>query len=148
MSTQLPTWRHWGDERVEGAVYSVYLKKVRYHIPSKSISVSHLAVLPNASPCFISFNFSLQDSDDDISHLEWETVRVKLIKAGTLEKLVESLASDSGELESTYVNVFLATYRTFSTATQVLSLISDRYRELGESSNDDTSKFQLQKYVQ
>ena len=75
-------------------------------------------------------------------------MRVKLIKAGTLEKLVESLASDSGELESTYVNVFLATYRTFSTATQVLSLISDRYRELGESSNDDTSKFQLQKYVQ
>jgi len=124
-TNQLPTWRHWGDERVEGAVYSVYLKKVRYHIPSKSIS----------------------DSDDDISHLEWETVRVKLIKAGTLEKLVESLASDSGELESTYVNVFLATYRTFSTATQVLSLISDRYRELGESSNDDTSKFQLQKVL-
>ena len=31
------------------------------------------------------------ESDDDISHLEWETVRVRFIKAGTLEKLVESL---------------------------------------------------------
>lgn len=124
-TNQLPTWRLWGEERVDGAVYSVHLKKVRYHIPSKSIS----------------------DSDDDISHLEWETVRVKLIKAGTLEKLVESLASDSGELESTYVNVFLATYRTFSTATQVLSLISDRYKELGESSIEETTALQFQKVL-
>lgn len=72
---------------------------------------------------------------------------MKLIKAGTLEKLVESLASDSGELESTYVNVFLATYRTFSTATQVLSLISDRYKELGESSIEETTALQFQKCV-
>ena len=147
MSTQLPTWRLWGEERVDGAVYSVHLKKVRYHIPSKSISVSHSSVhLPLCA--FVNYNlfgFSPQDSDDDISHLEWETVRVRFIKAGTLEKLVESLASDSGELESTYVNVFLATYRTFGTATQVLSLISDRYRELGKSSTDETTTLQLQK---
>jgi ral guanine nucleotide dissociation stimulator-like 1 len=64
--------------------------------------------------------------------LEWETVRVRLIKAGTLDKLVESLASDTGELESTYVNIFLATYRTFSTAPQVLSLIAKRYIELNQ----------------
>jgi ral guanine nucleotide dissociation stimulator-like 1 len=51
----------------------------------------------------------LQDSDDEISHLEWETVRVRFVKAGTLEKLVESLATDDGELESTYINVFLTT---------------------------------------
>ena len=72
----------------------------------------------------------MQDSEDDISHLEWETVRVRLIKAGTLEKLVESLASDTGELESTYVNIFLATYRCFSTADQVLALIAKRYADL------------------
>nr|CAD7196623.1 unnamed protein product [Timema douglasi] len=35
---QQPTWRLWGEERVEGAVYTVYLKKVRYHRPTKSIS--------------------------------------------------------------------------------------------------------------
>ncbi len=66
------------------------------------------------------------ESDDDISHLEWETVRVRFIKAGTLEKLVESLASDVGELESTYVNVFLATYRTFASPKQVLNLLLER----------------------
>lgn len=55
--------------------------------------------------------YIFQESDDEISHLEWETVRVRFVKAGTVERLVEALATDDGELESTYVNVFLATYR-------------------------------------
>ena len=66
------------------------------------------------------------ESEDDISHLEWETVRVRFIKAGSLEKLVESLASDTGELESTYISVFLATYRTFASPKQVLNLLIER----------------------
>ncbi|XP_072156546.1 ral guanine nucleotide dissociation stimulator-like 1 isoform X2 [Bemisia tabaci] len=115
VSSEKPTWRLWGEERVEGAIYTVYLKKVRYHSPSKSIS---------------------SDSDDEISHLEWETVRVRLIKAGTLEKLVESLATDDGELESTYVNVFLACYRTFSSPKQVLTLVLDRYEQLANNELD------------
>ena len=72
------------------------------------------------------FSFILQDTEDDISHLEWETVRVRFIKAGTLGRLVESLASDTGELESTYISVFLATYRTFSSPKQVLNLLIER----------------------
>ncbi|XP_050530881.1 ral guanine nucleotide dissociation stimulator isoform X2 [Daktulosphaira vitifoliae] len=67
------------------------------------------------------------ESDDERSHLEWETVRVKFIKAGTIEKLVNSLASDDGELESTFMNIFLATYRTFSSPHHVLSLLIERY---------------------
>ena len=66
------------------------------------------------------------DQEDHSSHLEWETVRVRFMKAGTLEKLVESLSSDTGELESTYINVFLATYRTFASAKQVLNLLTER----------------------
>ena len=66
------------------------------------------------------------DDEDSISHLEWETVRVRFLKAGTLERLVESLASDTGELESTYINVFLATYRTFASPKQVLNLLTER----------------------
>jgi len=96
---------------VEGAIYTVYLKKVRYNTPSRSVT---------------------EDTEDHISHLEWETVRVRFVKAGTLEKLVESLASDTGELESTYINVFLATYRTFASAKQVLNLLTERYEQLGE----------------
>ena len=102
---QQPTWRLWGEEKVEGGIYTVYLKKVRYNTPSRSLS---------------------EDNEDSISHLEWETVRVRFVKAGTMEKLVESLASDTGELESTYINVFLATYRTFASGKQVLNLLTER----------------------
>ncbi|XP_023312745.1 ral guanine nucleotide dissociation stimulator-like 1, partial [Anoplophora glabripennis] len=70
------------------------------------------------------------DSDDEISHLEWETVRVRFVKAGTLKKLVEALSTDDGELETTYINVFLATYRSFSTPKEVLKLLLQRYEEL------------------
>ncbi|XP_054282718.1 ral guanine nucleotide dissociation stimulator-like 1 isoform X2 [Macrosteles quadrilineatus] len=110
-----PTWRLWEEERVDGAVYTVYLKKVRYHRPTKSVS---------------------SDSEDEISHLEWETVKVRFIKAGTLQRLVESLATDEGELESTYISVFLATYRTFATPKQVLSLLLDRYEQLANNELD------------
>lgn len=57
---------------------------------------------------FFLFFFSRQnDSDDEISHLEWETVRVRFVKAATLDRLVDALVTDDGELESTFVNVFL-----------------------------------------
>jgi len=111
-----PTWKVWGEERVDGAIYTVYLKKVRYHRPTSTVSDD--------------------DSDEKVSHLEWETVRVRLLKAGTLQRLVEALATDEGELESTYVNVFLATYRTFSTQQQVLSLLLDRYEQLANNELD------------
>lgn len=52
---------------------------------------------------------------------------MRFVKAATLEKLVESLATDDGELESTYINVFLATFRTFATTETVLNLLLDRY---------------------
>ncbi|CAH1117898.1 unnamed protein product [Phaedon cochleariae] len=109
-----PTWRLWGEEKADGALYTVYLKKVRYHRPTRSLSSSH------------------SDSDDEISHLEWETVRVRFVKAGTLKKLVEALSTDDGELETTYINVFLATYRSFSTPKEVLRLLLQRYVELAE----------------
>ncbi|XP_060519056.1 ral guanine nucleotide dissociation stimulator-like 1 isoform X3 [Cylas formicarius] len=111
-----PTWRLWGEERTDGALYTVYLKKVRYHRPTRSLSSSH------------------SDSDDEISHLEWETIRVRFVKAATLKKLVEALSTDDGELETTYINVFLATYRSFSTPKEVLRLLLERYEELCDES--------------
>lgn len=35
-----PTWRLWGEEKGDGVIYTVYLKKVRYHRPTKSLSAS------------------------------------------------------------------------------------------------------------
>ena len=85
-------------------------------------------------PFKIWYEFFFQDSDDEISHLEWETVRVRFLKAGTVQRLVESLANDDGELESTYINVFLATYRAFTTPQEVLELLLVRYDSLDENS--------------
>ena len=121
---QQPTWRLWGEERLDGVVYTVYLKKVRYHSPSRSITTVRLFIYL----IDIVFNaITNQDADDGISHLEWETVRVRFVKAGSLCRLVENLASaDTGEIESTYVNVFLATYRTFASCKQVLNLLIER----------------------
>jgi len=113
MSKEAPTWRLWGDVASPGAVHAVYLKKVRYHTP-------HQPPQP-----------AKEASEDDISHLEWETVRVRLLKAGTLGRLVEGLACpDTGELDGTFVNVFLATFRTFTTAKEVLQMLLQRYEAL------------------
>ncbi|XP_035213055.1 ral guanine nucleotide dissociation stimulator-like 1 isoform X2 [Stegodyphus dumicola] len=101
----LPSLKLWGEEEIDGAIYTVYLKKVRYHHATDVYS-------------------------DQVSHLEWETIRVKMIKAGTLEKLVESLTTDSGELESTYMNIFLSTYRSFASPNQVLSILLNRYEQM------------------
>lgn len=62
--------------------------------------------------------------------MEWETVRVRFVKAATLARLVEALSTDDGELESTFVNVFLATYRTFARTEQIVDLLLQRYERL------------------
>lgn len=64
------------------------------------------------------------------------TQKIRVVKAGTLEKLVESLVTVKGELDSTYVNVFLATYRTFATPLQVLEILIKRYKWLEKDSTD------------
>lgn len=102
--------RFWREEKEKGAIYNVYLKKVTYH--------------------------TLSDLDQSKGHLMWETQKIRVVKAGTLEKLVESLVTVKGELDSTYVNVFLATYRTFATPLQVLEILIKRYKWLEKDSRD------------
>lgn len=55
---------------------------------------------------------------------------MRFLKAGTVQRLVESLANDDGELESTYINIFLATYRAFTSPREVLELLLARYDAL------------------
>ena len=54
---QQPTWRLWGEERLDGVVYTVYLKKVRYHSPSRSITTVRLTLIEtivfNTTPILI-----------------------------------------------------------------------------------------------
>ena len=97
----------WKEEREEEAIYSVSLKKVRYRSSDKR----------PPSP------------DEDISHLLWETIRIRTIKAGSLGKLVEHLAPSAASLEELdpgYLIAFLNTYRTFAQATEIADLLFER----------------------
>ncbi|KAH8370023.1 hypothetical protein KR093_001897, partial [Drosophila rubida] len=133
-----PTWRLWGEEHEKNAIFTVYLKKVRYHRPTPTASNVSNVEQRNKQLLTTLLPLALQqDSDDEISHLEWETVRVRFVKAATLARLVEALATDDGELESTFINVFLSTYRTFSTPKQVLSLLTQRYDALHDKHTEE-----------
>lgn len=162
---QQPTWRLWGEEREKDVIFTVYLKKVRYHRPTpsaSSVSFYSISFFSLLAICAVAVDFVValyifyfvnvffpqfylfiyfwsifgcdsfclkpktknpknklwalttqyisvdsQDSDDEISHLEWETVRVRFVKAATLSRLVEALSTDDGELESTLYVSFL-----------------------------------------
>ncbi|CAH2314564.1 ral guanine nucleotide dissociation stimulator-like 2 isoform X2 [Pelobates cultripes] len=53
-------------------------------------------------------------------------VRVKLLRAGTLVRLVLHLLDARALGDSTYIPAFLATYRAFTSTTEVLSILLDR----------------------
>lgn len=97
----------WKEEREQDAIYSVSLKKVRYR----------------------SSDTMVPSPDEDISHLLWETIRIRTIKAGSLAKLVEHLAPSTSSLEDLdpgYLIAFLSTYRTFAQATEIADLLFER----------------------
>uniref|UniRef100_A0AAY4D4Q4 Ral guanine nucleotide dissociation stimulator-like 1 n=1 Tax=Denticeps clupeoides TaxID=299321 RepID=A0AAY4D4Q4_9TELE len=56
-----------------------------------------------------------------------ETCKIRSIRAGTLERLVETLLTAFGDNDLTYTSIFLSTYRAFATTQAVLQLLLDRY---------------------
>ena len=85
-----------GEERGDDVVFSVCLKRVRY---------------------------CCQATD---SHLQWIAHKVKTLRAGSIAKLVEHLAPYMEHVDVSYRTCFLCTYRTFSTAGEVLQLLKER----------------------
>uniref|UniRef100_A0A673H1K6 Ral guanine nucleotide dissociation stimulator-like 1 n=1 Tax=Sinocyclocheilus rhinocerous TaxID=307959 RepID=A0A673H1K6_9TELE len=55
-----------------------------------------------------------------------ETCKIRSIRAGTLERLVETLLTAFGDNDLTYTSIFLSTYRAFATTQNVLELLLDR----------------------
>ncbi|XP_010211669.1 PREDICTED: ral guanine nucleotide dissociation stimulator-like 1 isoform X2 [Tinamus guttatus] len=68
---------------------------------------------------------------------QYETCKIRTIKAGTLEKLVENLLTAFGDNDFTYISIFLSTYRGFASTKEVLELLLDRYGNLETSSCED-----------
>ncbi|XP_078073659.1 ral guanine nucleotide dissociation stimulator-like [Mustelus asterias] len=108
------------EETVDGAVYSVTQRQVQLQ-QAASKGQQWLGM------------------EDELVGTTCETVKIRSIKVGTLEKIVQHLleAFDCGD--SSYVSVFLATYRAFTTTQEVLELLLDRLehfkQEIGESSD-------------
>ncbi len=100
------TWSK--NEEEDGVIFTATLKKVRYR--------SSLAP-------------SIVNKDDVVSYLSWETLKKRVLKAGTLVKLIEHLTpttADVLEEDSGFLVCFLCTYKTFASTEEVLDLLLER----------------------
>ncbi|XP_072908907.1 ral guanine nucleotide dissociation stimulator-like isoform X6 [Hemitrygon akajei] len=109
-----------GEETEDGAIYTITLRRVQVH-HTASKGQRWLGV------------------ESESAMNLYETCKVRTIKAGTLEKLVEYLVSAFKGNDSTYVTIFLCTYRAFASTKQVLDLLLNRYGNLHQM-NGDVSK--------
>ncbi|XP_071656875.1 ral guanine nucleotide dissociation stimulator-like 1 [Patagioenas fasciata] len=66
-----------------------------------------------------------------------ETCNSRALKAGTLEKLVETLPTAFADNDFTYISIFLSTYRAFASTSTVLELLLDRYGNLEISGSEE-----------
>uniref|UniRef100_A0A8C0IC86 Ral guanine nucleotide dissociation stimulator n=1 Tax=Bubo bubo TaxID=30461 RepID=A0A8C0IC86_BUBBB len=108
-----------GEELEDGVIYSISLRKVQLH---------HTA---NKGQRWLGF-------ENESALNLYETCKVRTIKAGTLEKLVEYLVSAFKGNDSTYVTIFLCTYRAFATTKQVLDLLLNSAWEIHPDPLADT----------
>ncbi|CAB3400054.1 unnamed protein product [Caenorhabditis bovis] len=120
--------RYWGDEKHPDAIYAVYLRK-RY----RAIDPDR----PKTEPV------EMTGAD----HLEWESVKEKIIKAGSVERLVECLVGGDDLMDSRHFNVFFATYRAFTDAPIVLDCLLRRYEALENEINGSTSALLVQNSI-
>ncbi|XP_036607417.1 ral guanine nucleotide dissociation stimulator isoform X4 [Trichosurus vulpecula] len=107
-----------GEELADDIIYGISLRKVQLH---------HTA---NKGQRWLGF-------ENESALNLYETCKVRTIKAGTLEKLVEYLVSAFRGNDSTYVTIFLCTYRAFATTKQVLDLLLTRYGRFHPQANGD-----------
>uniref|UniRef100_A0A8B9L4J3 Ral guanine nucleotide dissociation stimulator like 1 n=1 Tax=Astyanax mexicanus TaxID=7994 RepID=A0A8B9L4J3_ASTMX len=107
----------WGEEVEEGAVYSVTLKRVQ------------IQQAANKGARWLGVRACL------------ETCKIRSIRAGTLERLVETLLTAFGDNDLTYTSIFLSTYRAFASTQSVLELLLDKYGNM-EDCNRESSPLQ------
>ena len=96
----------WTELEEDGTLYNTLLKKVRY----KSNTPQDLTTT-------------------DAVCKQWEMVKVKQMKAGNLEKLVEHLTPVSlevSEFDPGFFLAFLCTYKSFTTTKAVVELLLKR----------------------
>nr|XP_020451940.1 ral guanine nucleotide dissociation stimulator-like 1 isoform X2 [Monopterus albus] len=94
--------QEWGEEKEDGAVFGITLRREPVQ-PS-----SDVAELPTVS-----------------SFIQYHTVKVRRLKAGSLERLVTHLL-DPVNQEPDFVRIFLSTYRAFTSTSTLIDLLFQR----------------------
>uniref|UniRef100_G3UMP4 Ral guanine nucleotide dissociation stimulator n=1 Tax=Loxodonta africana TaxID=9785 RepID=G3UMP4_LOXAF len=97
-----------GEELVNGVIYTISLRKGPVH---------HAA---NKGQRWLGY-------ENESALNLYETCKVRAVKAGTLEKLVEHLVPAFQGSDLSYVTIFLCTYRAFATTQQVIQQVYSRY---------------------
>ncbi|XP_028300402.1 ral guanine nucleotide dissociation stimulator-like 1 isoform X1 [Gouania willdenowi] len=109
----------WGEEVEEGAIYNVTLKRVQ------------IQQAANKGARWLGAEGDRLPPGHTVSQLE--TCKIRSIRAGTLERLVETLLTAFGDNDLTYTSIFLSTYRAFASTQTVLQLLLDRYGNVEEN---------------
>lgn len=69
----------------------------------------------------------VDDVDDERrGRLQWRLEEVRVIKYGTLGRLVAALSDDSGQMDVSNVNTFLTTCRTFASTGDIVNELIKR----------------------
>ncbi|KAM4548292.1 LOW QUALITY PROTEIN: ral guanine nucleotide dissociation stimulator-like 1 [Odontesthes bonariensis] len=112
----------WGEEVEEGAIYNVTLKRVQ------------IQQAANKGARWLGAEGDRLPPGHTVSQLE--TCKIRSIRAGTLERLVETLLTAFGDNDLTYTSIFLSTYRAFANTQTVLHLLLDRYGTVEENEHE------------
>lgn len=92
--------QEWGEEEEDGAVFGITLRRE--------------PVLPGS-----------EESQMTFSCVQYHTVKVRRLKAATLERLVTHLL-DPEHREPDFLPVFLSTYRAFTSTSTLIELLFQR----------------------
>lgn len=109
----------WGEEVEDGAIYNVTLKRVQ------------IQQAANKGARWLGAEGDRLPPGHTVSQLE--TCKIRSIRAGTLERLVETLLTAFGDNDLTYTSIFLSTYRAFACTQTVLQLLLDKYGSMEEN---------------
>lgn len=113
------------EEEEDGLIYTVAVK--HHHGAPNSPMVNHMFKIQKG--LYWSYNtFSVFFPVFTQSTVS----RSQSVKAGTEEKLVLHLLHSFAMGDSSYISIFLSTYRSFTTPKRVLDILNDRWRDLSQ----------------
>lgn len=95
--------QEWGEEEEDGAVFGVTLRREPVAAPPLDVSEPSTA----------------------FSFIQYHTVKVRRLKAATLERLLTHLM-DAEQQEPDFLPVFLSTYRAFTSTGTLVELLFQR----------------------